>query len=258
MHVTSLHLSFRIIHASPQLVHAGFYELTGLLTGSYARSMMARLMVMIAVLLIADVCLDLRGAEAESEQKTEVAVAEDYVLYDQVVTSKFLTSNTQLVVIERMTRFRLSPDQEGPTTIEAFQEQEYFNDKLPKELVQAFISVNRQPSRLEGRFQFGVGYRFATGDMLEEPEVSLARPITVAHTRPIQAAQALDHLAFSRIARSPRHDHALMYVETLRSNGTGAGFLMWCRRQGKSWTLFDTEVIWTSQPHAGPEGLGHE
>jgi hypothetical protein len=33
---------------------------------------------------------------------------------------------------------------------------------------------------------------------------------------------------------------------------------MWCRRQGKSWTLFDTEVIWTSQPHAGPEGLGHE
>jgi hypothetical protein len=105
--------------------------------------MMARLVVMIAPLLIADVFLDLPGAEAESEQKTEVVVAEDYALYDQVVRIKFLTSKTQLVVIERMTRFQLSPDQEGPTTIEAFQEQEYFHDELPKELVQAFISVNR-------------------------------------------------------------------------------------------------------------------
>ena len=44
----------------------------------------------------------------------------NYALYDQVVASKFLTSATQLVVIERMTRLRLSPNQEGPTTAEAF------------------------------------------------------------------------------------------------------------------------------------------
>jgi hypothetical protein len=217
---------------------------------------MTRLAVLIMVVLFTEGSLALLGVEAESDQKTDVVVteAEEYALYDQVVTSKFLTSKTQLVVIERMTRFRLSPDQEGPTTIEAFQEQEYFDDELPTELVQAFISVNRHPSRLEGRFHFGVGYRFATGDMLEEPEVSLASPITVARTRPIQAPSVLDRLAFSRVARSPRHDQALIYVETIRSDGTGAGFLVWCRRQGKSWTLFDTEVTWTSQVQAEPEG----
>jgi hypothetical protein len=209
---------------------------------------MTRLAVLIMAVLFADIFLGLQGAEAE--QKTDVVVAEDYALYDQVLTNKFLTSQTQLVVIERMTLFRLSPDQEGPTTIEAFQEQEYFDGELPTDLIRKFISVNRQPSRLEGRFRFGVGYRFATGDMLEEPEVSLARPVTVARARPIQAPQVLDRLAFSRVARSLRNDHALIYVETLRPDGTGAGFLVWCRRQGQNWTLFDTEVTWTIQAQA--------
>jgi hypothetical protein len=174
-------------------------------------------------------------------------------LYDQVVASKFLTSATQLVVIERMTRLRLSPDQEGPTTIGAFQEQRYFDGELPADLIREFSAVNRQPSRLEGRFHFGVGYRFATEDTIEEPEVSLARPVTVARARPVQAPPVLDRLAFSRVARSLRNDHALMYVEALRLDGTGAGFLVWCRRQGRSWTLFDTEVVWTIQPEVEPE-----
>jgi hypothetical protein len=159
-----------------------------------------------------------------------------------------------LVVIERMTRFRLSPDQEGPTTIEAFQEQEYFDGELPTELVREFIAVNREPSRLEGRFHFGVGYRFATGDMLEEPEVSLVRPVTVTRATPLHAPPVLDRLAFSRVARSLRNDHALIYVEALRPDGTGAGFLVWCRRQGRSWTLFATEVTWTIQVQVEPEG----
>jgi hypothetical protein len=141
--------------------------------------------VLIFAVLITNVFLGLPGAEAE--QKTDVVVAEDYALYDQVLTNKFLTSQTQLVVIERMTRFRLSPDQDGPTTIEAFQEQEYFDGELPTDLILEFIAVNREPSRLEGRFHFGVGYRFATGDMLEEPEVSLARPVTATRARPIHA-----------------------------------------------------------------------
>ena len=38
-----------------------------------------------------------------------------------------------------------------------------------------------------------------------------------------------------------------MYVEALRPDGTGAGFLVWCRRQGRRWALFDTEVAWTIQ-----------
>ncbi len=214
---------------------------------------MTRLTVLFIAVLLTDVPLGLPRAMAELDQKADAIAAEDYALYDQVVTSKFLTSATQLVVVERMTRFRLSPDQEGPTTIGAFQEQRYFDGELPADLIREFSAVNRQPSRLEGRFHFGVGYRFATDDTIEEPEVSLARPVTVARARPVQAPPVLDRLAFSRVARSLRNDHALMYVEALRLDGTGAGFLVWCRRQGRSWTLFDTEVVWTIQPEVEPE-----
>ena len=214
---------------------------------------MTRLAVLIIAVLFTDVFLGLPGAVAESDQKADAITAEDYALYDQVVTNKFLTSATQLVVIKRMTRLRLFPDQDGPTTIGAFHEQGYFDGELPTDLIREFISVNRQPSRLEGRFHFGVGYRFATGDAIEEPEVSLARPLIVARARPVQAPPVLDRLAFSRVARNLRNDHALVYVEALRPDGTGAGFLVWCRRQGRSWTLFDTEVAWTVQAQAESE-----
>ena len=214
---------------------------------------MTRLTVLMIAVLCTDVLLGLPGAVAESDRRVDAIAAEDYDLYDQVVTSKFLTSAIQLVVIERMTRFRFSPDQEGPTTIGAFQEQGYFGGGLPADLIREFISVNREPSRLEGRFHFGVGYRFATGDRLEEPEVSLARPVTMARARPVQAPPVLDRLAFSRVARNLRNDHTLMYVETLRPDGTGAGFLVWFRRRGRSWTLFDTEVTWTIQAQVEPE-----
>ena len=208
--------------------------------------------VIIAALLMGGL-MGRSGAVAESDQKADAIPAEDYALYNQVVTSKFLTSATRLVVIERMTRLRLSPDEEGPTTIEAIQEQEYFDGELPPDLIREFREVNRQASRLEGRFHFGVGYRFATGDRIEEPEVSLPWPATVARARPIHAPPVLDRLAFSRVARSLRNEHALMYVEALRPDGTGAGFLVWCRRQGRSWTLFDTEVVWTIQSQIEPE-----
>jgi hypothetical protein len=214
---------------------------------------MARLTVLIIALLFMDVLLGQSEAVAESDQKADTIPAEDYALYDQVVTSKFLTSATQLVVIDRMTRLRLSPDQEGPTTIGAFQEQGYFDGELPADLIREFSIVNRQPIRLEGRFHFGVDYRFATGDTIEEPEVSLARPVTVARARPVQAPSVLDRLAFSRVARSLLNEDALMYVENLRPDGTGAGFLVWFRRQGRSWTLFDTEVAWTIQAQGEPE-----
>jgi hypothetical protein len=214
---------------------------------------MTRLTVLFIAVLLTDVPLGLPRAMAELDQKADAIAAEDYALYYQVVTSKFLTSATQLVVVERMTRLRLSPDQEGPTTIGAFQEQRYFDGELPADLIREFSAVNRQPSRLEGRFHFGVGYRFATDDTIEEPEVSLARPVTVARARPVQAPPVLDRLVFSRVARSLRNDHALMYVEALRLDGTGAGFLVWCRRQGRSWTLFDTEVVWIIQPEVEPE-----
>ena len=215
---------------------------------------MTRLLVFIlTMLLMMGGFIEVPGALAESDQQADAIPAEDYAVYDQVVTRKFLTSATRLVVIERMTRLRLSPDQAGPTTIGAFQEQGYFDGKLPPDLIREFSAVNRQPSRLEGRFHFGVGYRFATGDMIEKPEVSLARPVTGARVRPVQAPSVLDRLAFSRVARSLLNDDALMYVEALRPDGTGAGFLVWFLRQGRSWTLFDTEVAWTIQAQGEPE-----
>ncbi len=215
---------------------------------------MTRLVVFIlTMLLMMGGFIEAPGALADSDRQGDVTPAEDYALYDQVVTSKFLTSATQLVVIERMTRLRLSPDQEGPSSLGAFREQEYFGSTLPADLIREFISLNRQPSRLEGKFHFAVSYRFATEGRLEEPEVFLARPITVAHARPVQAPSILDRLAFSRVARSLRNDHALLYVEVLRLDGSGAGFLVWSRRQGQRWTLFDTEVAWTIQPQLESE-----
>ena len=198
--------------------------------------------------------MEASGAVAGSDQKADVLSTEDYALYDQVVASKFLTSATQLVVIERMTRLRLSPDQEGPTTARAFQEQDYFDGELPEDLIRDFVSTNRQVSRLEGRFHFAAGYRFATEGRLEDPEVSIARPVTMPSSMPVHASSILDRLAFSRVARSLRNDHALLYVETFRPDGTGAGFLVWCRRQGQRWALFDTEVMWIIQVQAEPEG----
>lgn len=59
--------------------------------------MMTRMTVVIMAVLL----MGAAGAVAESDQKAGVIPAEDYALYDQVVTSKFLTSATQLVVIEQ-------------------------------------------------------------------------------------------------------------------------------------------------------------
>jgi len=242
---------------------------------------MARLMILINAMLFMNVLLGLPGAIAESGQKTDAIPVEDYALYDQVVASKFLTSATRLVVIERSTQFRLSPDQEGPTTTGAFQEQEYFDGELPADLILEVTAINRRSIRLEELFHFGVDYRFATGDRLEEPEVALSpygwglapffsapvpvkgaagqaptktsQPVPWARVGPEQAPSVLDRIAFSRVARSLRNDHALLYVEILRPDSTGAGFLVWFRREGRSWMLFDTEVAWTVQPQVEPE-----
>ena len=101
--------------------------------------MMIRLTVLSIAVVFTDVLFDFPGAMARTARTARtVIVAEDYALYDQVVASKFLTSATQLVVIERMTRFRLSPDQEGAATIGAFEEQEYFDSELPMDLVREF------------------------------------------------------------------------------------------------------------------------
>ena len=170
---------------------------------------------------------------------------EDYARYDQIITSKFLHSETQLVLLERKTTTQISPEQEGPLTSAWFQKQGYFDGALPVELVRDFVAVNQEPARLEGRFQFGTRYRFVSGNAVEEPEVALTQPVLTAWLRSVQAMPVLDRLVFSRIGYNLRQTQALVYVGNPRPDGSGAGFLVWLRRQGTAWSIWDTEVVWT-------------
>jgi hypothetical protein len=170
---------------------------------------------------------------------------EDYSLYDRIIEDKFLTSQIRLVLLERMTVSRLVPDREGSMTTGFFQEHGFFEGMLPQELVRGFVVANQSPTRLEARFQFGVHCRFVSEGTTEDPEAGAVTLALSDRARPVQARAVLDRLAFSRVGRTLRNDQALVYVENLRPDGTGAGFLVWCRRQGQEWKLFDTEVVWT-------------
>ena len=183
-----------------------------------------------------------------------VVPADDYALYDQAVTRKFLTDQTQLVLVERATTTSISPRQAEPLSVRWFEEEQYFDGTLPADLVCGFIAANQTPSRLEGRFGFGVRYRFVSGETIEEPEVSLARPLPVSSGWPAQWGPVLDRLVFSRIGYDRAQRHALLYVGNPRPDGTGAGFLVWFRRQEAGWGIWDTEVIWTV--HIQPESDG--
>lgn len=171
--------------------------------------------------------------------------AGDYGLYDQVVEQKFLTSQTKLVLLERTTVSRMSLDQTEPMTEGVLQERNYFMGRLPTDLIRDFVGANRTAARLDARFQFGVRYRFISAGSIEEPEVASAWPA--------QASPVLDRLAFSRVGRTLRNDQALLYVENLRPDGTGAGFLVWFYRHERSWVLVDTEVVWSLHSREGVE-----
>lgn len=201
------------------------------------RSVLGLIVLILAVIIPSAF---LRAAEQAPYIPTE-----DYALYDQIVAKKFLTSDTRLVVLERMTVIRLIPSQEDPMTIQVFQDQGFFDSELPADLIRDFVAINHEPARLEGRFQFGVRYRFVSGNTVEEPEVRLAFPVITGRSMQTQASPVLDRLALSRVGRTLRNDQALVYIENTRPDGTGAGFLVWFRLQGRDWTLYDTEVVWT-------------
>ncbi|MFN3680520.1 MAG: hypothetical protein ACK4VP_00580 [Nitrospira sp.] len=166
---------------------------------------------------------------------------EDYPLYDQAVERLFPASTVSLLWIERLTVGRLLPHQIEPVTVEWFLEQEYFGGRLPRELVWDFVHVNHVVSRLEGRFHFGARYRFLSDGEVEELEAFSARLVGTTHVASLPSSA---HLAFSRIGRTRRNDQALLYVEHVRPDGTGAGFLVWFERTGEQWKILETDVVW--------------
>jgi hypothetical protein len=249
----------RIIHASGSLVH-GQFEFR--LIDPFPKAGYSPLMryPITGFSLLALTCFLLLGfaspAQAETVPDIPAAVpAEDYPLYDLIVDEKFLTPETKLVVLERATMTRLHPEQEGRLRPETFLQYEIFDGRLPGELIRDFLSKNQTPSKLDGRFGFGVRYRFVSGDGTEQQETSLpAIPVLVNSPRPIQEEPLdeppaiIDRLAFSRVAYTFDREQALIYVEYNRPNGTGAGFAVWLNRSATRWRIFDSELVWAGRP----------
>ena len=190
------------------------------------------------------------GPVERAEDKAIPIPPEEYALYDRVIETKFLTSQTRLVMIERLTVTRLGPEERKPPDRAYFDENRFFEGRLPPELVADFLLKTGRPSRLEGRFHFGVPYRFVSDGELEEPEVSLG-PIP-AEFSPTDFAQdappTIGILEFSRVGFNQREDQALLYVGDNRPDGSGAGMLVLLHRRGRVWTIVDTEVIWVARP----------
>lgn len=188
------------------------------------------------------------SAESSGQDLEPVPVGE-YPIYDRVVQDKFLTSQTALVVIDRLTVTRLHPEDKEPPSLAFFRENDYFDGRLRPDLVTDFILKSSRPFRLEARFNFGVRYRFVSGGEMEEPEVFLAPiPTRFPCADVTQAPRpVIGKLGFSRVAFTPRADQALVYVADDRPDGTGAGFLVWLRRLDRDWEILDTEVLWVAR-----------
>ncbi len=202
------------------------------------------------VLLLATIALPAPLA-APAPSLSERVADEEYRVYDEVVRSKFLTTGTVLVVIERMTTNRLlPPDAERPelTTRALLETKELFGSRLPQDLVTDFVLTNHKPARLAGRFAFGVPYRFRSASGESEEDVFLPDgKVSMRPVRLIQDAQTIDRLSFSRVGFVPRREQALVYVANDRPDGSGAGFLVWLRSRESSWHILDTEVMWTAR-----------
>src|SRR5690242_14165115 len=228
-------------------------RLTASVRPRYSETMRYKVQVcVLSVLLSAFVPDEASAVPAESAQ--DRVPTEDYPLYDLVVDEKFLTPETKLVLLERTTLTRLHPEQQGPLRLETFQEYEIFEGRLPIDLVRDFLFKNQTPSPLEEHFGFGVRYRFVSGNGAGQQETSLA-PLPVwagmpqlLQEGPLDEPPAiLDRLSFSRVAYNFGREHAFIYVEYNRSDGSGAGFAVWLRSSGSRWGIFDSELVWAAR-----------
>lgn len=171
---------------------------------------------------------------------------EEYSIYDLVIQTKFLTSRTELVLIDRMTVTTLGGDHRPGRGF--FEEHRFFKGALPVDGILDFVAKARRPWRLEPKFNPGVRYRFVSGETIEEPEVSLApyparRENQAVGYDPVR----IGVLRFSRVGFNRAENLALVYVGDHRPDGSGAGFLMFLRRAGTHWRIADTEVLWAAQ-----------
>ncbi len=194
------------------------------------------------------------GAGEAPEQVGSVP-DDEYPFYDVAVDAKFLTSQTRLIILERMTTTRLLPDQEAAPTATWFTEQGWFDNRLPQDLIRDFVLKNQHSSRLNGRFSFGVRYRFVSGEGVPETEAALAVIPVAWSVQDLEGdLDTVDRLAFSRVGRTLRGDQALLYVANPRRDGTGAGFLLWLQRRQAIWEVKDTEVVWVAHIKQSPDG----
>ncbi len=239
------------IHLPAGLTH---HETSGY---SVVMAFWCKVIVVVGLVLLRPETAIVFSATAPEPEQLQPVPAEEYPFYDLVVEAKFLTSRTRLVIIERMTAIRLHPEEPQLPTAAWFAEQEFFDGRLPKDLIRDFVTKAQRPARLDARFTFGVRYRFVSGEGV--PDTEAAVPVFPAAWRVEEendgdALEILDRLAFSRVGLTSRGDQALLYVANQRPNATGAGFLFWLvRRQGR-WEIFDTEVLWVAQPDRNPSG----
>ena len=70
----------------------------------------------------------------DSAEDVQLVSSEDYAIYDRIIQTKFLTSDTTLVLIRRLTATRLGPE-EVPFRRQFFEENEFFEGTLPQSLI---------------------------------------------------------------------------------------------------------------------------
>ncbi|MDE3018965.1 MAG: hypothetical protein KGO52_13525 [Nitrospirota bacterium] len=174
--------------------------------------------------------------------------ADEYPVYTHIIETKFLTSQTERVLIGRLTATRLGPGEQDIPSQAYFRDRQPFAGGLEPELVMDFILKNRKPARLEDKLTLNVPYRFVSDEGIEEPEVSLAPIPASAPALTQTVSPVVGILRLSRVGFTSRLDRALVYVEDNRPDGSGSGFLMWLRRQGTGWEFLDTEVLWVARP----------
>ncbi|WP_447979561.1 hypothetical protein [Candidatus Nitrospira bockiana] len=214
-----------------------------------APSTIARRFLLLSILgALSCVPLARAGPSGDTERARPVAL-EAYAVYDRVVQAKFLTSETSLVLIRRLTATQVGPS-DVPFARSFFEENRFFDGRLPGPLLGDFLEQSRRPAALEPRFQFGVRYRLVSSFDQGGPEEARGKALVPARLGHAFGPTLM--LEFSPVAFSPRRDQALVYAGQYRADGTGAGLLVWLVRDTQKWEIADTEVVWTVREDGRP------